>query len=65
MTFDTTIKPGTKEEKYDVMKQQLIKRGKWSIEEDIKLRKALDMPESKVEVTTEDPPIKKVKSKKK
>lgn len=65
MTFDTTIKPGTKEEKYDVMKQQLIKRGKWSIEEDIKLRKALDMPEAKVEIATEDPPIKKVKSNKK
>ena len=61
-TADKTIRIGTKEEKYDAMKEQLIKRGKWNVEEEAKLRTALGMEDAKVEVVTEDPPVKSEKT---
>lgn len=60
--MDTTIKPGTTEEKFSIMKAQLEKKGKWNEETESNLRETLGFFSSVVEV---EEPVKEVKPSKK
>lgn len=51
--IDTTIQPGTLEEKYEIMKARRVADGSWNEDSELELRNALGMNEQQGEVTPE------------
>lgn len=61
--MDTTIKVGTSEEKFEIMKNRLIQKGQWNLDEETRLRQALGINEVKEKTVEEivNPPVEEKK----
>lgn len=64
--MDSTIRPATAEEKFEVMKNKLIGKGEWNESEEMRLREfyGVPTPEKSAEELVGKPPKKTVATKK-